>query len=45
MVSMSKYMYLLRVISNMHADWSKRSSHLHEYVKVKPRIKADFMTL
>ena len=45
MLSMSKYMYLLCVISNMHADWPKWSSHLHEYIKAKPRIKADFMTL
>ena len=29
----------------MPADWPKQCSHWYEYVKVKQKIKADFMTL
>ena len=45
MFSMSEYTYLWCVISNMHADWPKRSSHWQRYAKAKPKIKADNMTL
>ena len=45
MFSMSECIYLWCVISNMHADWPKRSSPWQKYIKAKPKIKADFMTL
>ena len=45
MFSMSEYIYLWCVISNMHADWPKWSSHWQKYIKAKLKIKADFMTL
>ena len=45
MLSVSECIYLGCVIPNMHADWPKQSSHWQKYVKAKPKIKADFITL